>query len=163
MDLIKKIKKYYIKKFKEISTFLNIKKEYRINFINVNNIKLLALYDNKNILKIKGNFNFYGIYQPNTNLFIWASSIEDMNKDFFDKINNIKSFSYLFENNNNEKMLFYYQLLTQDVLYIKDKNKLQWINELLIFLSNDIYYFNPSTSNLNIQFITLSNIIEKYV
>lgn len=164
MDLIKKMEIYEKKNFKKILKILNIKNKYNIEFIKTNNIKLLCLYDKNNILKIKGTFNFYGIYQQNTNLFIWASSLVGINKEVLNRINNIKSFNHLFENNNNEKMLFFYQLLNQDILYIKDKNKLQWINELLIYLSNDLYYFNPlNINNNNIQFITLSKIIEKYL
>ena len=59
-------------------------------------------------------------------------------------------------------MNFYYQLLTQDIIYISDNNLLTWINELLLYLSQDISYFNPVNSEGNIQFIGLSKIIEKF-
>jgi hypothetical protein len=40
---------------------------------------------------------------------------------------------------------------------------LSWINELILYLSNDTFYFNPTNSESNIQFITLNNIKEKYI
>ena len=59
-------------------------------------------------------------------------------------------------------MSFFYQLMTQDVILIEDDKKLESINELLLYLSGDIYFFNPENSEGNIQYITLSNIKEKY-
>ena len=37
------------------------------------------------------------------------------------------------------------------------------INELLLYLTNDIFYFNPINSESNIQFLTLVNIKQKYI
>ena len=126
-----------------------------------NNVSLLLFNNNKLILT--GEYNFFGIYQENNNLWIWASSIPGIKQKNIKYINKIREYSYLFENDNDEKSIFYYQLLTQDILYITDKKMLDWINELLIYLSNDIYYFNPKNTTNNHQFITLSKIIEKYI
>ena len=159
-DYILKIIKYNNDKKDYILNIINLKKKYKINFKKKDN-KLLELYnDNKKILV--GTYNFYGIYQKSTKLWIWATSIPGINRKYIDIINKIKSYNYLFESSNNKRMNFYYQLLTQDIIYITDNNLLNWINELLLYISQDITYFNPINSNNNIQFIGLSKIIEKY-
>jgi hypothetical protein len=40
---------------------------------------------------------------------------------------------------------------------------LLWINELILYLSDDLYIFNPKNSESNIQFITLKNIKELFI
>ena len=75
----------------------------------------------------------------------------------------LKNMNHLFESSDDKKMTFYYQILTQDVLQISNNDALDWINELLLYLSNDMFYFNPTNSDNNVQFITMSKIKEKYV
>ena len=157
-----KINKLIIEKYNYISKILNQNYNYNINFINYDNNKLLGIYENKKLL-LAGNYNFFGIYKKNYNLWIWASSIPGIDKNQITNINKIKSFNYLFESSNDDRSNFYYQLLTQDILIIKNKDQISWINELLLYLSNDIYYFNPINSESNIQFLTLKNIKEKYI
>jgi hypothetical protein len=79
-------------------------------------------------------------------------------------INKIKKNDHLFEKSEKSKDIFYYQLLTQDVLIINESESilLNWINELLLYLSNALFYFNPINSQNNIQFLYLINIREKY-
>jgi hypothetical protein len=157
----KKIKDYVKIKTDTIDKILNTQNKYKITFLDNN---LMGIMDNSNNkLIIAGNYNFYGIYQTNTKLWIWATSIPGVSIDHFKNIKKIKKNNYLFENNKDEKSNFYYQLLTQDVLLINDIQMLEWINNLLLYLSNDKFYFNPTNSDLNMQFLTLSNIIEKYI
>jgi hypothetical protein len=126
-----------------------------------NNVKLLSLLiNNKKILS--GKYNVYGIYQPSTKLWIWGSSIANIDQKTIKNINRIKTFNHLFENSSDKRILFYYQLLTQDTLFIKDTNMLDWINELLLYFSNDMYYFNPYNEEMDIEFISLSSIEEKF-
>ena len=163
MNLLKKMEIYYNNKYKEISKLLISEKNYKIDFVRTKSNKvLLTLFDGNKIL-LNGDFNFYGIYQPHNKLWIWASSIPGVNSKQINKINKIKSLNHLFEGHENALMNFYYQLLTQDVILINNIDQLNWINRLLIYLSNDLYYFNPEGPEKNIQFIGLSNIIEKYV
>lgn len=161
MKILEKIKQNSITREKEISKILNKKKDYVLRF---NNDKtLLELYDDKDKKIISCKYNFYGIYQPSTKLWIWASSIPDIKKNTIKFINKLKLYDHLFESDSNIKSDFYYQLLNQDTILLNDDGKLSWINELLIYLSNDLYYFNPSNSQGNIQFIGLSKIMEKYI
>lgn len=161
-DILTKIKNINNEKIDTISKLMDQKKKYKIDFFKSGKNKMMGIYDNKKMI-IAGNYNFYGIFQPGTNLWVWASSIPGIDKNHIKNIQKLKSFSHLFESEIDPKFNFYYQLLTQDVLYIQNEKMLEWINELILYLSDDIYYFNPINSDQNIQFLTLANIKEKYI
>ncbi len=155
--LLDKINKSYEKKVKgfELSSSY---KELTIRIISKKENKIGIFKKDK--LLLVGEFNFYGIYQPNTNLFIWANSIPGVSKYIIKNINQIKNANYLFESDSNKDISFYYQLLTQDILLIPEED-IKDINKLLLYLSDNIMIFNPIFDN-NIQFIGLSKIVEKY-
>ena len=158
MSIIKKIDDFINKKNKEIMKMLNIKKKYNIN-LNENN--LMDISDNKQLI-LTGNYTFYGIYQPYNKLWIWASSIPGINQNNIRYIDKLKNFNYLFENDNKcDKCKFYYQLLTQNTILITEQKYIKWINDLLLYLSNNIYIFTPTNKDENIQFIGLTNIKTK--
>ncbi len=162
MKLIDKIKQINDQKNKEITKILNSSKKYRIDFFKSGNKNQMGIFDGKKLV-VAGDYNFYGIYQPYTKMWIWASSIPGVDKKHIKNIQKIKALNQQFEEDSNPKMSFYYQLLTQDVLLITNDKMLEWINELFLYISNDFYYFNPTNSEENIQFITLSNVKEKYI
>jgi hypothetical protein len=163
MKILNKIKNLYNKKHKEIIKYLNPTKKFNLEFIKNGSNKMISINENNKKILI-GDYNFYGIYQQSTKLWIWATSIPGVDNKYTEKIKLIKSFSHLFEASTDIINNFYYQLLTQDVILITDEsNMIIWINELLLYLSDDLYIFNPSNSESNIQFITLSNIKEKYL
>ena len=140
----------------------NSTQEAIIDFLKNGKKNQMGIYDNKKLLII-GDYNFYGIYQPYTNLWIWASSIPGVDKKHIKNIQKIKASNYLFEEDSDPKISFYYQLLTQDVIMVKNEIQIQWINELLLYLSNSLFYFNPINSDENMQFLTLNNIKEQYI
>lgn len=160
MNIIDKIKKNNIQKEKKMNKIINSKKSYTIKFLNDNN-EIGFFLNNK--LIITGDYHFFGIYQTSTKLWIWASSIPGVKIQQLDTIKKIKEFSYLFENSSDPRISFYYLLLTQEIIMITHIKMLEWINEVLIYLSNDLFYYNPTNSNNNIQFLTLINIKEKYI
>jgi hypothetical protein len=162
MNLIKKIKQLNDEKNKSITKLLSPSKKYRIDFFKNGNKNQMGIFDGKKMI-IGGDYKFYGIYQPYTKLWIWASSIPGVDKKHIKNIQKIKALNHLFEEDSDAKISFYYQLLTQDVILITNEKMLEWINDLLLYLSNDVYHFNPVNSGENIQFITLTNIKEKYV
>ena len=161
MALLDKIIRKNEQKNKEITKILDLKKKYRIDFQKTGKKKQLCIFEN-NKLVLVGDYSFYGIYQYKTKLWIWASSIPGVDKLHIKKINLLKKSNHLFESDNNEKINFYYQLLTQDVIQILDEKVLEWIIDLLIYLSDDIYCFTPINNEGNMQFITLTKITEKY-
>ena len=161
MSLLDKIIKKYEQKNKEIKKMLDPEKKYLIEFQKTGK-KQICIYENKKLI-IVGDYTFYGIYQYQTKLWIWASSIPVVDKSNIKKINLIKKLNHLFESDNNEKINFYYQLLTQDVIQITDETILEWIPELLIYLSDEIYCFTPINNEGNMQFITLKKVNEKYI
>jgi hypothetical protein len=162
MNIIDKINQTSKIKTKEINKLLNKKNKYIIKFDTKNNNKLVSLIHNNNKI-ISGPYNIYGLYQKSTKLFLWASIIPNSNKITIQNVDKIKSFNYLFEKLDDKKSVFYYQLLTQDTILIKDFQMLDWINQLLIYLSDDVYYFNPLNNDNDIEFITLQTIKEKFV
>lgn len=162
MTLSNKIIKKNEEKNKEITKILNPKKQYRIDFLKTGKKNQVGIFDNKKIIVV-GDYNFYGIYQSHTKLWIWASSIPGVNKSHIKNINKLKQSRHLFEADGDDKINFYYQLLTQDVVQIPNEKLLVWISDLLIYLSDDIYCFTPTNNEGNMQFITLSKINEKYV
>jgi hypothetical protein len=163
IDKIIKYNKDNDKNNKKISDILSSDKKYIISFYKSGQNSNIGIFlDNK--LLFGGTYNFYGIYQPKNNLWIWATSIPGIEKKHLKNINKMKTFNYLFENENDEKSNFYYQLLTQDVLVISNpKTMLQWINDLIIYLSNDLYYINPINNISNIQFLTIVDIKEMHI
>lgn len=167
MDIITKIKNYSRKAKNKISKFLDLNKEYDIKWIEYKTGKILCIrYDNKNI--ITGTYKYIGEYQPKKSLWIWGSSISGVNKDIILSCKKIRSFTHLFENPTKLKKLdkkrydFFYQVLTSDSMILSSQIELEWLNELILYLTGDLYYFNP-IMNDNIQLITLSKIIEQYV
>lgn len=147
-------------KDKENNKILENNKNYNISFNK--NKEIILTHKDKKILV--GEFNFWGIYQPSNRLWIWASSIPGVGKKHIKNINKIKKSNYIFENDDSDTSQFYYQLLTQDVIYIdKPSEQIKMINMLLLYLSDDIYFLNPSNNLNNIQFMTLSKVNQQFV
>jgi hypothetical protein len=162
MRLLEKIIQKNEQKNKEIIKILNPKKQYRIDFLKTGKNNQICVFD-KETPVIIGDYNFYGIYQAHTKLWLWASSIPGVDKRHIKNINKMKHTNHLFEADNNDRINFYYQLLSQDVIQIQNEQLLVWISDLLIYLSDDIYCFTPINNDANTQFITLSKINEKYI
>ena len=162
MKILEKLKQVNIEKNKEINKILSLKKKYRIDFFKTGKNKQLGVFDNSKMI-LSGDYHFYGIFQPDTKLWIWATSIPGVETKQIKFIQKLKESSYLFDSESDTKLNFYFQLLTQDVLLITNEEMLIWINELLLYLSDDISIFNPANSESNIQFISLVNIKEKYI
>lgn len=161
MSIINKIIKNKETKSKEIQKLLDPKKKFTIDFNKKDTNTQIKIIDNKKTVLV-GDYHFFGIYQTSTKLWIWASSIPGISRSQIKYISSLKTFNYLFENNNSDKINFYYQLLTQDTVYIDNNLHLEWIIDLILYLSNDIWCFTPMIDS-NIQFITISKINEKYI
>lgn len=164
MSIINKIKKLNKIKEKKIYNLLDKKNKYQIRYHNMDNNmnkKKYVIIESNGIKQLVGSYTIYGIFIMSTKLWIWGSSLSNIDIMTIKKINKLKNFSYLFKIPKNKKELFYYQLLTQDTLYITDTECLKWINELLLYLSNGIYYFNPINDNM--QFLILDKIKQQFI
>ena len=107
MNIIDKIKLNNKLKTNNINKILKLTKKYLIKFNIKNNVKTISLFNNNKKI-ISGTYNIYGIYQPSTKLWIWASSMPNIDQATIKNINKIKSFNNLFENSIDKKMIFYY-------------------------------------------------------
>jgi hypothetical protein len=167
MKIIEKIKNNKVDKNKEINKILNIKKNYNISF------KKDSLYEGENTIVITDEDNnkvltseyiFFGIYQSSTKLWVWSSSIPGVSKNQIELVNNIRNKSFIFENDSNKDILFYNQLLTNDVLNLNDsEDSLGKIDDVLLYLSDSIVILKPLNSLGNLQYIGLTKIKTKYV
>lgn len=160
MKLLEKIKKKSQIKFDEIKKKLNIKKNYTITFDKINKEPKLFFIENKKI-KLVGDFNFYGIYNKDTLLWMWSNIIPNVSLNQIKYIEEIRSKSYIFEKNvdSSKINIFFYQFLINDSMIIP-KKYINLICELILYLTDDIFIFEPTNSINNVQFIGLSKILE---
>ena len=157
-NIISKIDSYQKKKSKEISKLLNKKNNYTINF-DENRDTITILLASKKIFT--SSYYFFGIIQPSNN-WIWASSIPGTSKKIINIVRKLKNMAYLFEDNNDKRMLFYHQFLTQDMIMLTDDIQIEWINKLLLYLSDGFYFLNPANKKNNLQFLVINKIYGRY-
>ena len=158
VKLLKDIEKISLDKFNKMSKILDKNKNYTITF-NKDSNEIILMENNNKILI--GNYNFYGIIKPDGR-FMWAYMIPGVDKRILNSIKKIKSFAYLFENSDDKKMMLYHQILTQDSIMLNE-DEIVDLRNLILYLSEDLYFFNSVNSAQNIQLIYLSKINEKYV
>jgi hypothetical protein len=158
MNIIKKIETNKKHKNNEINKILNINVNYNITFDD-NKLILLDDYDKKILVS---EFIFFGIYQNDKKYWVWSNSIPGISKKQIKIIRDLKNKSYLFENDKNKNIQFIYQFLNTDILEIVDKNKVELINDTLLFISECKVIFNPTNKYGNTQYIGITNILEKY-
>jgi hypothetical protein len=163
MNLLKKISENSKKKFKEIKKKININKDYTFDFTIVNKEQKMLFLDNKE-KKLLGDFHFYGIYNNENKLWTWANAIPNTSIDTVRYIEQLRLKSFVFEKmiNNNQSILFFYQLLNNDSMIIPDEKYLGLVIDLLLYLTDDLYIFEPLNSIGNTQIIGLSKINELY-
>jgi len=163
MNLLKKISENSKKKFKEIKKKININKDYTFDFTIVNKEQKILFLENKE-KKLLGDFHFYGIYNNENKLWTWANAIPNTSIDTIRYIEKLRLKSFVFEKmiNNNQSILFFYQLLNNDSMIIPDEKYLGLVIDLLLYLTDDLYIFEPLNSIGNTQIIGLSKINELY-
>ena len=151
MEIIKKINKFKKIKSKKINKIVNFNK---VKEINISNKKIVMKYKN-NDLEFK--FNFYGILK--NDIFMWANIIPGVSKEIIKKVKDIKSSARLFKGNNDNRSLFYYQLLSENMLYITDDKQKDWIVDLLLYLDDSMWSLTTLNLKGNLQFITLYELV----
>lgn len=160
MKLLEKIRKNSKTKFDEIKKKINIKKNYTIIFDKINNEPKLFIVEKKEI-KLIGDFNFYGIYNKVSLLWTWSNIIPNVLLTQIKYIEELRSKAYIFEKNieYSEINIFFYQFLINDSMVIP-KKYISLVSDLILYLTDDIYMFDPTNSLNNVQFIGLSKILE---
>ena len=163
MNLLKKLSTNSEKKFNEIKKKIDINKDYTIKFKNINkDLKIIFVKDDEDILI--GDFHFFGLYNPDTKIWKWANILSGISYQVMNYIDTLRLKSYIFEKkmNNSETDMFFYQFLTKDSMYIPSEKYVGFIVDLLLYLSDDLYLFQPSNSSGSIQFVGLTKINELY-
>ena len=150
IPIIKKIENYFSEKDKEIKGIIDFKKNYQTNVSKTHFNVLEFILDDKFIFSTK--FNYYGIYQEG--IFYWANTFHGIDKRFIEKINEVKSFSHLFENSNDPDMLLFHHILTNDSFNL-DTDKYNKFLKLLMYLDKSYYFITPYINNEAKAIITL--------
>jgi len=149
-----------IKNFDDKLSKSIIKENYNIRFDNkkFNNLFLMSNQE----IKLKIEFNFYGIFNPKMKMFFWGNTIPGINKNFKKNIKKIKNMKHLFEDFSQKNNEFYYQTLTEDFLYLDKETQLDDLKKLILFLSNDKDIIMPISSENKFQIIGVLKILESY-
>ena len=115
----------------------------------------------KKEIKLIGDFNFYGIYNKVSLLWTWSNIIPNVLLTQIKYIEELRSKAYIFEKNieYSEINIFFYQFLINDSMVIP-KKYISLVSDLILYLTDDIYMFDPTNSLNNVQFIGLSKILE---
>jgi hypothetical protein len=158
MSILKKIVNNRKNKNKEINKILNDNISYTITF---NKDELILSDDNKKILVTE--YIFYGIHQNDRKLWVWSNSIPGVSKKQIKNLKDIKNKSYIFEEDSNSDVQFIYQFLNTDIIEVTEKDKLDLINDVLLFLTDAKTILNPINKYGNIQYIGITKIKEKYI
>jgi hypothetical protein len=165
MNILKKITENSKKKFHEIKKKIDITKNYTIEFKIVNEEPKIIFKENKDE-KIIGDFHFFGIFNEATKIWKWSNIISNVSFRVIEYVEKLRLRGEILLAKNlevkksNEINMFFYQFVTNDTMYIPDEKYLGLIMDFLIFLSDDLYIFQPINSSGNIQFIGLSKINE---
>ena len=156
----KKINKNYNIKFNKISKYFNPNKEYSMEFLDDDTI--IFLNNEKKVIKAK--YKFYGLIKENQ--MIWSSSVPLVKKKIKNIVKNIRAKKDIFYKDyvetQNDDSYFFYSILDNDMTLINDVNMIEKINKLILYLSDDLFIFNPVNSKEAIQLITLDKILEVY-
>lgn len=154
MSLETKIKKNRNEKYKKMKGILDEKIRYHIKFNKNDEIELY----NKNKHIITAKYNFYGIIDPTTKTFYWANMIPNITKKRRKIVEKLKE-----KKDKVKDDLYYSNIMMNDSIYAPNKEDMDKISSLLLYLSDDLYFLNPTTPSGNIQFLFISEITEKYI
>ena len=147
MDIIKKIKNYKRINLKKLNKKINFKKIIKSKI----NKKYISFKLKERNVEFR--YNFYGVIK--NDVFHWANVIPGIEGYTINNVKKIKSMSYLFENSKDKKDLFYYQLLTNNMIFISNDKELDMVNSLLMYLDGSLGYFNSINSKGNINLLTI--------
>ena len=156
MNILNKIKTN--KDYKNKNFNILKKKKYTILF---NNNKITVFDKNKKKMLV-AKYIFFGIYENEKNIWIWSNIIQGASKNLINTIKDIKKKSYLFENDNNVDVQLIYQYLNNDILQV-NKNKLKLLSDVLLYVSDSTMILTSLNEFGNIQYIGITNILERYI
>lgn len=136
------------------------KNTFQIRF-STNKFNQFSLLLNQDI-KFQVSYNFYGVFHPKLNVFFWGNMIPGINLNFKNKIKKIKEMKHLFEDFSQKNNEFYFQVLNEDSIILKDLTELDKIKKLILYLSGNMDIIMPVSSEGKFQIIGIEEILEKY-
>lgn len=152
------------KKFNEINKIFNLDENYTIIFKNDNIIQFENV-DTKEII-LECEYNFWGIIKSDYTL-VWANSIPLVFKQFKKNTKKLlekkEIFKKDYEKTSSENIYFYYSILDSNMSLLPGEDYIDKVNNLILYLSDDLFIFNPVNSKNNIQLITIKKILKKYI
>lgn len=167
MNLLKKITKNSKDKFNLIQKKININKNYIIDFKTINKeIKIVFKETgtkNKDI-KVVADYHFFGRFNTQTKIWTWANIMPNISIEIINYIDSLRLKGYIFEKNINssEIVMFFYQFLTNNSMFIPEEKYIGLIIDLLLYLSDDMYVFERPNSPTEIDLIGLVKINELF-
>jgi hypothetical protein len=163
MKILKKILENSKFKLNKLKNKINLTKKYIINVESINKNKQLVIRDKNKKIKLIGDYNYYGLYNSETQMWVWSNAIPNVNSRHVKYINEFRLKQYIFEKNidDTETDLFFYQFLSNDSMLINNLKYLTYIIDLLMYLSDDLYVFGRNYND-NIQIIGLKKINELF-
>ena len=165
MKLLEKITKNSKNKFKEMQKKISINKKYKINFKTINKEEKIVFKEiENNKTKFSGDYHYFGRFNQETKIWVWANILPSTNIEVINYINSLKLKGYIFEKNinNSEIIMFFYQFLTNDSMFIPDSKYMGLIIDLLLYLSDDMYIFEIPISAKEIDLVGLVRINELF-
>lgn len=158
IKILQEIKKNSNKRLKNMKKILDIKTDYNIKLLK-DRFEMEILDGEKKI--ISGNFKFFGIIDKDLK-FHWSYMIPSVDKRIINDIEKIKETKHLFQGSSNKDMMLFNSILSQDSIKLNE-DEIDKLNDLLLYLSDGLYFFNTVHRSGNIQLLALTNINEKFI
>ena len=96
---------------------------------------------------------------------IWNTSIPLVKESLKKKVKKIKKNKDIFYKDyietQNELSYLYYSILDNDMTFVNN-NMIDNINKMVLYLTDDLFIFNPINSKNSIQLITIDKILELF-
>jgi len=156
MSILKQIENYHIIAEKKIIKILNPKINYVVKYDKDNyDILLIFNKDNNNLL-MTVKYQYIGIYNIAKRKFYWGwELIKD--KRLIENVSKIKNLK------KNKKCKKIHKYISSDIINIANKQMLNTIIHLAFYLMKAEWYFELVINDNLIQYITIQDILEKYI
>ncbi|VVU94867.1 hypothetical protein CPAV1605_592 [seawater metagenome] len=149
---LKKVDDFFIKKKNKITKILDPKIHYLIRYDKENYNLILILDKKTNKLLFTAKYQYLGIFNNKTKTFHWAHTLV--------KDKRLIKESMLIQKKLKDKDLGF--KVTDTSFKIKNEN-LELLIKVILYLTKSIWYFQLNINQELVQFISIEDILEKYI